>query len=95
MLGIGIFLSFILRLFLKDVDINGTVYGIFYLDLLNSVVSYLICYRRTLFTVDMKNYICNNVDTACKLVFMSLGTVLVQHVDVPITIYDTKISKKI
>lgn len=76
-LGIGIVLSFFLRFFLKDVDINGTVYGIFYLDLLNSVVSYLICYRRTLFTVDMKNYICNNVDTACKLVFMSLGTVLV------------------
>lgn len=58
-LGIAImpFLSF----FINDVTINGNIYILFFLALLDIVASYLLTYKRSILYADQKTYITNLV----------------------------------
>lgn len=69
----GIVISFFLKYILNGVELTSFVYIVFYLICLNSAISYLCCYRRTLLSASMQTYIINRVDIFCEIVFMSAG----------------------
>lgn len=55
-LVLGVGLSFFLPFFITDQEINSEVRTIYYLFLINSVVSYFFVYKRTLIEADQKKY---------------------------------------
>lgn len=73
----GGILSCFIKFFFSGIEITGFVYTIFYLECLNSAISYFLCYRRTLLGANMHNYIANKVDIVCNLFFIMLGIAVV------------------
>lgn len=72
-IAIGLMLSFFIKYIFNGVEINELIYIIFYLECLNSAISYFLCYRRTLMSVNMHSYISNRVDICCNVFFTTIG----------------------
>lgn len=56
-LFLGLVVSVFLSYFLNDIELTGELYLIYILFLINTVVSYLFTYKRTLLDADQKRYI--------------------------------------
>lgn len=76
-LFIGIIGSFFLKYILKGVDINLTVYCIYYLYVGNTCISYLLCHRRTLLYADIQEYVVKKIDIATNIIFTALGLMII------------------
>lgn len=74
---VGAVLMLFLKYFFKGIDLTATVYAIFYLECINTAVSYLLCSRRTLLQADMNAYINNKIDIICNLIFTIIGIIIV------------------
>ena len=66
-----------LGVFLSGVQININVYIYFILIAINTAASYLISYKRCIFTADRKDYLCKVVDGATFTVFTVLKIISV------------------
>lgn len=70
--ALGVVVSLFLPIFMNEVEVTGQIVLIYYLFLLNSVISYLFTYKRTLLDADQRRYINVSIDF---LVFLG-GSIL-------------------
>ena len=61
---LGVVVSLFLPFFMNEIDVTSQIILIYYLFLINSVISYLFTYKRTLLDADQKRYINVSVDFA-------------------------------
>ena len=54
---LGVVVSLFLPFFMNEIDVTSQIILIYYLFLINSVISYLFTYKRTLLDADQKRYI--------------------------------------
>lgn len=74
---IGVILSFFLSSFVKNSLPNEVIYPVFYLWLLNSVITYLIGYKRVLLFAHQKEYKTIIVDSILKIISLIIQLVIV------------------
>lgn len=65
------FIPFLKFLITQDIDYNY-VYKIYLIFLANSVMSYFMAYRRSLYSANQKDYLINNVTTVVNIISYSL-----------------------
>ena len=66
-----------LKYVLSGVKISGTVYLIFLIQMMNSVCSYFLAYKRALFHADRRGYITKGIDTAMTIIFSLVKVIVV------------------
>lgn len=66
-----------LRFVISGVEISGTVYAIFIIQMLNSACSYFLAYKRSLFHADRRGYITKEIDTGMTIVFSLIKVIVV------------------
>lgn len=66
---LGLIISAFIPYMVNGIQISGRLYLIFYLFLINSVISYFLVYKRSLFIADQKSYILQLSDGVVKIFF--------------------------
>lgn len=71
-MALGLVLIPFIPYLIKDIPNIPNIYLIYYLFVINSAISYLFAYKRSLLFADQKNYRISQVTTICKLVMTVL-----------------------
>ena len=66
-----------LKYILSGVEISGTIYLIFLLQVLNSACSYFLAYKRSLFHADRRGYVTKGIETGMTIAFSFVKVIVV------------------
>lgn len=67
-IGAGIIISFFLPAILKGIEVDTTIYIVFYVQLLGNAITYFLAYKKTFLLAQQKDYIRNLYTSGFKIV---------------------------